>query len=207
VYPWSAIREATVLLTESGLAALPVVDDEDRVVGVVSETDVLARGLDEPDDDVGRVMTPAAEVVSVDTDVTSVVKRMLRHRLRCVPVVENGVLIGVIGRSDLLRVLVRDDDVIATRVRRDLADYAGSRRRWQVTVVRGTVLVVGEFIDEAERGVVVALARTVPGVTAVELVHSNVAQAGPGARPDIGAGMDAGAGAAGPSGQPTGTAM
>jgi CBS domain-containing protein len=173
VHPWTAIREATVLMTEGGFAALPVVDEEDRVVGIVSESDVLDRGLDEPDGVVRNVMTPAVEVVSIDADITTIAKRMLQHHIRSVPVVQDGVLIGLIGRRDLLRALVRDDDVIATKIRRDLADYAGARRRWDVEVVEGTVRISGEFADEAERRVLSALARTVTGVVGVELVHTN----------------------------------
>lgn len=173
LHPWTAIREATVLLSETGFAALPVVDQEDRIVGIVSESDVLDRGLDEPDGLVRNLMTPAVEVVSVDADVGAVARRMLHLHLHSVPVIQDGVLVGVIGRRDLLRVLVRDDDVIATKIRRDLADYAGIARRWQVEVVNGTVRIAGEFADEAERGVLAALARTVTGVVGVELVRTN----------------------------------
>jgi predicted transcriptional regulator len=173
LHPWTAIREATVLLTETGLSALPVVDEDDLIVGIVSESDVLDRGLDEPDGLVRNLMTPAVEVVSVDADVGAVARRMLQLHLHSVPVAQDGILVGVIGRRDLLRVLVRDDDVIATKIRRDLADYAGIARRWHVEVVNGTVRIAGEFADEAERSVLAALARTVTGVVEVELVRIN----------------------------------
>lgn len=171
LHPWTAVREATVLLTETSLSALPVVDGDDRIVGIVSESDVLDRGLDEPDGLVRNLMTPAVEVVSVDADVGAVARRMLQLHMHSVPVVQDGMLVGVIGRRDLLRVLVRDDDVIATKIRRDLADYAGIARRWHVEVVNGTVRIAGEFADEAERSVLAALARTVTGVVEVELVR------------------------------------
>ena len=171
LHPWTAVREATVLLTETSLSALPVVDGDDRIVGIVSESDVLDRGLDEPDGLVRNLMTPAVEVVSVDADVGAVARRMLQLHMHSVPVVQDGMLVGVIGRRDLLRVLVRDDDVIATKIRRDLVDYAGIARHWQVEVVNGTVRIAGEFADEAERSVLAALARTVTGVVEVELVR------------------------------------
>ena len=76
LHPWTAVREATVLLTETSLSALPVVDGDDRIVGIVSESDVLDRGLDEPDGLVRNLMTPAVEVVSVDADVGAVARRI-----------------------------------------------------------------------------------------------------------------------------------
>ena len=59
--------------------------------------------------------------------------------------------------------------MIADRVRRVLRSYAGMRLRWDVEVVDGVLWVSGVFADEAERRLVIALARTVPGVRGVEL--------------------------------------
>lgn len=175
VGPDTTIRQAVTVLTEKGFAGVPVVDDLGHVIGVFSESDAVHAtmstqdGRDRRDDPVSIAMTHPVEVVTPGTDITTVAERMLTTRLRCLPVAEEGVLIGVIARRDLLRTLVRDDDVIAGNVRALLDDYAGRRRRWTVAVDQGTVHVGGEFADHAERAVVTALARTVPGVTTVEL--------------------------------------
>jgi CBS domain-containing protein len=174
----TSVREAITLLTGHGFAAVPVVDDLGRVIGIFSETDAVraavlpagaAHRVDHRDDPVSATMTTPVEVVSPGTDITTVAERMLAQRLHCVPVVEEGLLIGVVARRDLLRTLVRDDDVIAANVRALLDDYAGSRRQWNVGVMDGAVVIAGEFADEAERSVITALARTVAGVTGAEL--------------------------------------
>jgi CBS domain-containing protein len=167
----TTIREATTLLTENGFAAVPVVDAGGHVVGVFSESDALRAdaGAGDRDAPVTSAMTTPVEVVGPATDLAVVAERMLARRLRCLPVVEEGLLIGVVARRDLLRTMIHDDDVIKGHVRRLLDDYAGSRRHWTVEVVGGEVAVRGGFGDEAERSIVAALARTVAGVTGVEL--------------------------------------
>ena len=169
----TTVREAITILTEHGFAAVPVIDDVGHVVGIFSESDALRAdttptGREEP---VTSAMVTPVEVVAPTADVGTIAERMLTRRLRCVPVVEEGILIGVVSRRDLLRILVRDDDVIKGNLRRLLDDYAGSRRRWAVTVTRGDVTVSGDFADHAEKAVVAALARTVGGVSSVELVE------------------------------------
>src|SRR6266540_2976816 len=171
----TTVREAITLLTGKGFAAVPVVDDLGQVVGIFSESDAMrvtmsaADGVDHRDDPASTVMTTPVEVVTPGTDIATVAERMLAGRLRCLPVVEQGLLIGVVARRDLLRTLIRDDDVIGADVRALLDDYAGSRRHWEVEVDKGAVVISGEFADEAERAVVGALARTATGVTSVEL--------------------------------------
>src|SRR5262245_6511889 len=110
-------------------------------------------------------------VVSVDTrsTVREAVTALTEHGFAAVPVVEEGLLVGMVARRDLLRTMVRTDDVVAANVRGLLDRYAGSRRHWEVEVVDGRVAVQGDFADEAEKAVVAALARTVSGVLAVAL--------------------------------------
>ncbi|PPK65167.1 CBS domain-containing protein [Actinokineospora auranticolor] len=170
--PGSTVREVVTVITEHGYASLPVVDDLGRVVGVVGEPELLRHVGDRqvsPDAPVSSVMVRPVEVAHPADDVSTVAETMLRTGLRCLPVVEEGLLVGVVARRDLLRSMVRDDDVIAAKVRALLDDYAGSRRHWRVEADDGRLVVTGEFADEAERGLVVALCRTVPGVREVRL--------------------------------------
>ncbi|WP_367115109.1 CBS domain-containing protein [Actinophytocola sp.] len=141
------------------------------MVGIFSESDALRVDSSKGGRDalVSTAMASPVEVVGPATEIGVIAERMLAGRLRSLPVVEQGLLIGVVARRDLLRTLVRDDDVIKANLRRLLDDYAGSRRRWAIEVTDGAVAVSGDFADDAERDVVAALARTVPGVTAVVL--------------------------------------
>ncbi|WP_436498328.1 CBS domain-containing protein [Actinokineospora sp. HUAS TT18] len=174
----TTIREAITVLTDNGFAALPVVDDVGRVIGVFSESDAMRAGSvaeagpDRRAQPVSTAMSTPVEVVAPTDDTAAIAARMLAGHLRCLPVVEEGLLIGVVARRDLLRTLVHDDDVVAAHVRSLLDDYAGSRRFWAVEVDGGAVTIRGDFADLAERRIVGALARTVAGVTKVELENS-----------------------------------
>ncbi|MGW4394115.1 CBS domain-containing protein [Amycolatopsis nivea] len=173
VGPGTPVREAIALLTEHCVAALPVVDEGNRVVGIFTEADALAGVLTgepvAPELRVDAVMTTSVETVDLDADGSDIAARMLIDRLRSVPVVDDGELAGIVSRRDLLAPLVRRDDAIASRLRALLSDYDGHQARWDVSVVGGRVTVRGAFADEAERRLVAALARTVEGVLAVEL--------------------------------------
>ncbi|WP_331477183.1 CBS domain-containing protein [Amycolatopsis sp. CA-230715] len=173
VGPGTTVREAVALLTEQGVAALPVVDGDWHVIGIVTESDALRAGLGErglePALPVRAIMTERVEVVSLDADAREIAGRMLGDGLRSVPVVDDGVLVGIVSRSDILRSLVRGDDSISARLLALFADYSGYRNRWSVEVTAGEVTVWGDFADEAEQQVVRALAGTVGGVVAVDI--------------------------------------
>jgi CBS domain-containing protein len=88
---------------------------------------------------------------------------------RGVPVVEDGGVVGIVSRRDILQVMVRTDDVLTNEVQHRLDDYADGRRRWRAAVNAGVVRVTGDFDNETEQAIVAVLARTVPGVAAVDV--------------------------------------
>ncbi len=114
-----------------------------------------------------------------DLDVAEVADLMVRHDVRSLPVVEGREVVGIISRRDILRTMVRSDDVIARDVGHRLDEYADGRPGWTATVDGGIATVTGEFADDIERAVVAVLARTVPGVSAVTVEETG--RPGPGA--------------------------
>jgi hypothetical protein len=148
------------------------------VLGVVSESDLLRAGMLGSDvgASVGDVMTTPAVTLPVSATTTELATTMLAGGLRSVPIVDEDTrLVGMVGRIDLLRSMVHSEDVVADRVRRVLHSYAGLHARWDVAMVDGVIWVSGVFADEAERRLVTALARTVPGAGRVELRPAPVA--------------------------------
>jgi CBS domain-containing protein len=164
----ATVLDAVTALTEHGFAAVPVVDDGDHVVGIFSEFDGL-RAEHRRTAPVTEAMTAPVEVTTPDAEVSVIAERMLTQHLRSVPVVEEGLLVGIVARRDLLRTMVCTDDVIVANVRGLLDKYAGSRRHWEIQVADGDVTVSGDFADTAERSLVGALVRTVGGVKGVVL--------------------------------------
>ena len=99
------IDEIAARLVERRHRSLPVVDDQRRLVGLVSEADLLGR---EPlsgrsnGRTVGTVMTKDVITVSPEDSISSARLLVAEHGLRMVPVVEGGQVVGVLSRSDLV---------------------------------------------------------------------------------------------------------
>ncbi|MDX8147635.1 CBS domain-containing protein [Lentzea sp. BCCO 10_0061] len=171
VNPVTTVRAASAVLGDHGFAALPVVDDEGRLMGVVSGVDLLPAGMspETAHSPVARVMRGSVISAPVTASPAELTATMLSQRLRCLPIVTEGqVLVGVVSRSDLLRILTPADAVLAARVETALRAYSG-RPRWTVSALDGEVSVSGPFSDHAERKVVEALVRTVPGVRGTQV--------------------------------------
>ncbi|WP_233532711.1 CBS domain-containing protein [Antrihabitans sp. YC2-6] len=177
VRPETPLWEAVSLLVDHEFAALPVVDEAGHVIGMLSESNALIAGPGQQTTLVEPAMTTPAEVVGPGSDISAVAVRMINRRLRSMPVVEQGLLIGIVARRDLLRVLINDDATIAAKIRSLLDDFAGSRRQWSITVTEGKVVVDGGFSSKDEQRVVGALARTVEGVRHVDVLPAAVAHA------------------------------
>jgi CBS domain-containing protein len=99
------IDTVAALLVERRHRSLPVVDDQRRLVGLVSEADILGR---EPlsgrtnGRTVGSVMTKDVITVSPEDSISSARLLIAEHGLRMVPVVQDGRVVGVLSRSDLI---------------------------------------------------------------------------------------------------------
>lgn len=169
----TALTDAMALLTGHGFAALPVVDERERVVGILSESDAMAALESGREAGIVEVaMKTPVQVVGPTTEVPEIVKVMLDSHRRSLPVVEAGVLIGIVARRDLLRALARDEQALEARVYSLLEDYSGSHRQWDVEVVDSDVTIRGICADEAEQRVLRAIVGTIPGVGEVRVVDT-----------------------------------
>jgi len=167
VTPDVPIREAAALLVSHGFTALPVVDAAQRMVGIVTEADLLHSRYDTrtepPGAAVERVMTSPAFGMGAGTSVELLARVMLDDRVRSLPIVDASRVVGVVTRRDLVRALARTDTAIASDVRHRLEVYGGPRE-WSVSVHDGEVTIEAGFADAETRRVVTALAEGVLGV-------------------------------------------
>jgi CBS domain-containing protein len=118
-----SVRSALALLAAKGIGALVVSSDGSTVDGIVSERDV-ARGLHERGaellaDPVSSVMTTQVHVCPPDASVDALARTMTDHRVRHVPVVADGALVGIVSIGDVVK--ARLDEL--EEERRQLVDY------------------------------------------------------------------------------------
>ncbi|RVW04219.1 CBS domain-containing protein [Rhodococcus xishaensis] len=174
----TTVEQGIRLLSRHGYTTLPVVDHEDRLVGIVSESDLLQgefvsgpEGARSAERTVGEVMTSPVVAMSQDVDISALASAMLKSRLHSIPIVDEAAVIGIVSRRDLVEALAQDDHNIDREVRHRLEVYGGAHR-WTVTVEDGVVSLGGDYLDDSERRVAEALAASVPGVTAVRSARS-----------------------------------
>ncbi len=97
--PSMLVENAARLMFESSISGMPVVDEEGLLVGVVSEYDVISK----QGRTVGEIMTHDVITVGEDTDPETVARMITEQRVRRIPVVTGGKVVGIISRSDLVR--------------------------------------------------------------------------------------------------------
>ena len=96
------VREVARLLNEKRITGVPVVDAEGRVTGVLSEYDIISRhGATAAD-----IMSPEVISAGEETDAGEVARLLTDRRIRRVPILANGKLIGIVSRSDLMRLFM-----------------------------------------------------------------------------------------------------
>lgn len=176
------VKTALGLLAEHGITSLPVVGREGALHGVVSEADLIKdivapdrrahevpvhERLDRPAR-VAEVMSRHAITVHPEDDLADVVELLTSTTVKSVPVVDRGGrLVGMLSRSDIVRVLARADEDLARDVDEVLTSVGLGE--WLAEVQDGVVSLTGPD-GSADGETAVLVARTVPGV--VEVVRT-----------------------------------
>jgi CBS domain-containing protein len=180
VRPDRPLKEVAEIMLHHGVSTVPVVDGSDGIVGILSETDLLeiqARSKtarptrDESEVRIASdVMTKAVISTTPETSMDDLVRLMIEHHVKRLPVVADGRLVGVISRTDVIRVLARPDDDIARELmeglRHDglLIDPIGFEVSHGVVTFRGVSA-------PGLRAHLVALAHAIAGVIAVDVAR------------------------------------
>ena len=169
VRPDEPLKELARILVRNRIGGVPVTDPEGHVLGIVSESDLQPTREGAPDCPIrtaADVMTRPVITLTEDNTVTQAARVLQRHRLKRAPVLRQGVLVGMITRSDLLRPYLRTDSEIRADVEQVLlGDGLGlSRDRLEVRVESGVVQLQGVVMDRRQQAITVRLARGVEGV-------------------------------------------
>jgi len=203
VAPDATILDAVKLMLKHHVSGLPVIDRHGKLVGIVTEGDFLRRpetgterrrsrwldvffGPAEGAQDyvhshgvkISEVMTQKVVTVAPDEPLEQVVHLMEMHRIKRLPVLRGGKLVGIVSRANLMRALAsvhrgagaaaKDDSAIRDRILTEI-----ERQGWSVgadvdVVVRnGLADLWGTLADPAQRDALRVLVESTPGVTSV----------------------------------------
>lgn len=202
VTPDTNVRTIAQSLLDRGISAVPVVDQHGHVMGIVSEGDLMRRAeagterhrswwldlLASPDDkarDFAKshgltakdVMTRPVVTVTEDAPLAEIATLLERHRIKRVPVVHDGAIVGIVSRANLLHGLVAKEAAPATTpddatIRQHVIDRvkeAGIDEGYINVIVAGGVVHLWGLLDsQVEKEAVRIAAQTAPGVRAVE---------------------------------------
>jgi CBS domain-containing protein len=124
--PDTPVPEAADLLSSHGFTAAPVLDADGRLVGMVSEADLVRSPVvpdwwqvqREADPTVAEVMNPAPAVMGPEDDLADVVALMLDARVRSIPIVDDGEVVGIVTQRDVLRAVARREMILGDRTPR-----------------------------------------------------------------------------------------
>ena len=205
VDPDMPVQEIARLMSERGISGVPVVEKDGRLVGMISEGDLLRRV--ETDTQLRRswwlemlstntelasdyvkthgrrarhVMTDKVVTVEEATPLVAIADLLESHRIKRVPVVRKGALVGIVSRANLVRALASSagpasggaaekDEAIRDKLLAEL-----KRQKWaeasrgNVIVTAGVVHLWGTILSEEERQALRVAAENTPGVRAVE---------------------------------------
>jgi CBS domain-containing protein len=192
--PEAPIRDVARILVEHRISGIPVCDMEGRVVGVVSEADILYKEHDPAEGQVGgslgwlvdgrldpkrwakaealtaaRAMTAPAITIGPAESVEMAARTMTERGVNRLPVVDGETLVGIVTRADLVRAFTQGDEAIEAEIRADVLERTMwvEEGRVDVDVSRGFVTLGGSLDRRSDAELLERLVRRVPGVTEV----------------------------------------
>jgi CBS-domain-containing membrane protein len=180
VRPETLFKEIAGLLEGHRISAVPVLDDDLRVIGIVSEADLLARedvleelkaravGEKAVADTAAELMTSPAVTISAGDDVVLATRIMQARKVKRLPVTDpQGRLVGIVSRRDVLRVFLRSDGDLHADVAHLLELVGVTPGDLRIQVRAGVVHLSGELPYQRLAEVIGTLTRQIDGVVDV----------------------------------------
>ena len=191
VGPNSALKEAARRMIEAGVSGLPVTNASGALIGVISEADLVkteadrrttkrarplrwftsSKSIPESEPRIGDAMTRDVITLGPDSDHAEAARVMTKAGIKRIPIIgENGDLLGLVSRSDILRVFARPDveiiDEIVDDVMKEVLWIDAGRA--EVVCEEGNVVLTGQLETRSDAELLVRLARRLDGVVSVQ---------------------------------------
>jgi CBS domain-containing protein len=191
VPPNTPVKAVAELLISEHVSAVPVVDDHGHLLGMVSEEDLLVKQIDLPASahvpwltgghfshefrrrrearTAEEMMSSPVTCVHPDTTIRQAAKTMYLRHLKRLPVIDGSSVVGIVSRSDILRVYLMPDEHLRHHAENLLHGALGrAAGAVTVTVAEGIVAVEGEVATHSEADLIVRMLKPLDGVVGVE---------------------------------------
>lgn len=194
VRPDTPIPEIAKILTEHRISGAPVVDDQGRLVGIVTEADLLLKeagpgGLPklafflpahskEVQEQLRRyegkvaadVMTQEVITATEETPLRELAALMIRDQINRIPILRDDQVVGIVSRNDVLKAFTRSNEMLHQEVRQTLVhDLRIDPEPLGIQVKDGVVTILGQVERKSEVGLVEKVVRAIDGVVSVDV--------------------------------------
>jgi CBS domain-containing protein len=195
VTPRTALKDAVGVLLHHRVSGLPVVDDAGRLVGIVTEADLLLKEAEEvrPEDPnarwlggslwlerlvsghsklvgrtVGEVMTHNVITALEETPVHVLASRMVRFKVNRLPITRSARVVGIVTRADVLKVFLRPDEDLTSEARRLIGNFPLADESAEIVVERGVLALKGRVRSRERRVALLQRLDGIDGLVAVD---------------------------------------
>lgn len=194
VRPDIPIPEIAKILTEHRISGVPVVDDQGRLVGIVTEADLLLKeagpgGLPklafflparskEVQEQLRRyegkvaadMMTQEVITATEETPLRELAALMARNQINRIPILRDDQVVGIVSRNDVLKAFTRSDETLHQEARQTLVhDLRIDPEPLDIQVKDGVVTILGQVERKSEVGLMEMSVRAIDGVVSVDV--------------------------------------
>ena len=111
IRPEASAQEAAQLLTQKRISGLPVVNPDGKIIGIVTEADIISK-VNQGGLLVADIMSHEVIAVDEETSVSEIASLLTKRRIKRVPVVQKGKLVGIVSRADIVNAVAQGHVII-----------------------------------------------------------------------------------------------
>jgi len=111
IYPEASVQEAAQLLSRKSISGVPVIDKDGKIIGIVTEADIIGK-VNREGLRVADIMSSEIIVVDEETRVGEIAMLLTERKIKRVPVMRNGKLVGIVCRADIVHAVAQGHLII-----------------------------------------------------------------------------------------------
>ncbi len=111
IHPGASVQEAAQLLDQKRISGAPVVDPDGKIIGIITEADIISK-VDREGLCVIDIMSHDVIAVDEETPVNEIAALLTERKIKRVPVVEKGKLVGIVSRADIVHAVAQGHLII-----------------------------------------------------------------------------------------------